>query len=734
MSKLDNLYELGELENSMQLYVSKSDANSTSLDIQSNWVDYVLNQDWVDNLAYNSNNIGKSGNQGSYDYRITYLSDLMANMMEDHVIDFHSNLEKLNEDYFLDWGSAEYDEIIEALKRQNPNYTEEDRKTKVQQSRYVDAYDKLNSFTHTIDGKTIGLDYEFYEVFKPIGGGRGKYIKVKLHTNGTIDISGVIGLKDCVHVPWEYGSQEYLRSLNTGNQKYEFKLSIPWNDMNSILWWKPDEKEPLEKPNDDDNITSPELSNDNEEQKYRYYKPYETERFLRWIGTNYIPLVEPDTIFRKTICSIPQLSNDVQNDSFYEDSDNLTNMDLTKVNIDTTTQLPLLSLQTKSTIDIETRLNEGQFLVFVVSGNQQTSNISFHITGKMSSSIQGINHYGKTLERLKNAYIALNREILFLETTRLLNPQLDDVWNIVMKGKEYIHHDWMNIRSILESIVWNPNAVDLIRFKQIDTVSLLVEINILLQERKQFILSMSNMKYDEYEEEKSKQFSNDPKAMERFLIAIGASGDVRTQLRAKYGLKFNFFDENLHRYINEYFTSPRTALTSYYNGINLGNDIKKAMTSTLESLKLLNDHENFYGISYETTVDNLRERVRTLNNLIVRLPTKTYVNKIISRNIWLDWKNFVDRSFEYLVQHGQLRMEPHMSDKLPNGMTDWTRLGTDGKFHDYVEYYLTTNGEVFIDYSYCYEKDEDGNPMIGPNGGWIAIHDRFDFWNNEDFN
>ena len=70
-----------------------------------------------------------------------------------------------------------------------------------------------------------------------------------------------MGLSDCVHVPWEYGSQDYLRSLNTGNEKYEFKLSIPFNDFNSVLWWKPDEKEELvekEEQNNPEGYTPPE--------------------------------------------------------------------------------------------------------------------------------------------------------------------------------------------------------------------------------------------------------------------------------------------------------------------------------------------------------------------------------------------------------------------------------------------------------------------------------------------
>ena len=100
-----------------------------------------------------------------------------------------------------------------------------------------DAMNQLNSF-----GK---LAYGFYEIFKPIGGGKGKHIKVKMSTDGYVDISGVVGLSDCVHWKWEYGSEAYLRSLNTGNQRYLLQLDMPLNDNNSILWWKPDNPENL---------------------------------------------------------------------------------------------------------------------------------------------------------------------------------------------------------------------------------------------------------------------------------------------------------------------------------------------------------------------------------------------------------------------------------------------------------------------------------------------------------
>lgn len=212
---------------------------------------------------------------------------MINDMMKTHIENLHSNVDNFNEDLYLDFGTTDASQYINIKPLS-------ERSTKIKQGQFIDAYNKLNSFTHTTDdGKEVGLNYCLYEIFKPIGGTSEKYIKVKVYTNGIVDIQGVVGLSDCTHVPWEYGSPEYLRSLNTGNQKYELKLSISFNDENSILWWKPDEKDKL-------------IQEDEEaEPLYRYYKPYETERFLRWLGTTYIPLIDPDSISRKTICSIP---------------------------------------------------------------------------------------------------------------------------------------------------------------------------------------------------------------------------------------------------------------------------------------------------------------------------------------------------------------------------------------------------------------------------------------------
>jgi hypothetical protein len=116
-------------------------------------------------------------------------------------------------------------------------------------------------------------------------------------------------------------------------------------------------------------------------------------------------------------------------------------------------------------------------------------------------------------------------------------------------------------------------------------------------------------------------------------------------------------------------------------------------------------------VAIKDFTDEVRERIETYNNLIVRLPVDTYHNKVASRHIFLDWKEYVDHSLQWLVDKGALMTTPH------------TGRSTDGIDYDYTEYYTVEDGKYvpLIDYSYC--QDEDGN----------IIHDRWDYWREWDF-
>ena len=69
-----------------------------------------------------------------------------------------------------------------------------------------------------------------------------RYIRARMDTAGNLDIQGVLLLSDLTEVPWTHGTQDHLRSLSTGNRRFELKLSMPFNDASSSLWWRPDEK------------------------------------------------------------------------------------------------------------------------------------------------------------------------------------------------------------------------------------------------------------------------------------------------------------------------------------------------------------------------------------------------------------------------------------------------------------------------------------------------------------
>ena len=315
LNKLQSICELGNVQDPIQMYISKHENNIGGLDTSSDWTDYILTQRWIDKLATKAN----GGEYSPYDYRIEYLSDLIEGILTDHIIDYHKKLDEFDPSDFLSSG-------------------------KISGLELEDAMNMLNSF-----GK---LNYGFYELFKPIGGGKGKHIKVKMNTDGYVDISGVVGLSDCEPFPWEYGSDAYLRSLNTGNQRYLLQLDMSLNDKSSTLWWRPDNPEKL-------NITDTE----NEEEQsptINYYKKYEVERFLRWFGNDHVPQIDESAIEKCTVCSSPSLSDDTESDNFHTDARNIgeSGLDLTRINIDDATSQSLLSLYPKATIAIKTYFHD----------------------------------------------------------------------------------------------------------------------------------------------------------------------------------------------------------------------------------------------------------------------------------------------------------------------------------------------------------------------------------------
>ena len=87
LKKMEVSFDLGYPDQDMQIYVSKKDRNIDELDYDQSWVDYMFTQSWIDRLAKAT--IGEwSGN----DYRISYLSDMMARMMKIHELENHKGI------------------------------------------------------------------------------------------------------------------------------------------------------------------------------------------------------------------------------------------------------------------------------------------------------------------------------------------------------------------------------------------------------------------------------------------------------------------------------------------------------------------------------------------------------------------------------------------------------------------------------------------------------------------
>lgn len=196
----------------------------------------------------------------------------------------------------------------------------------------------------------------------------------------------------------------------------------------------------------------------------------------------------------------------------------------------------------------------------------------------------------------------------------------------------------------------------------------------------------------------------------------------------------NFKCMDLFNYVQAYGTDvDKDKLELWLSRITLSNTQKQTMIvdPLNEMLWLELDEEEQekvkqYEISYDNvTVDELRESIQTFNNLIVRLPTGSYRNNMISRHIFLDWKEFVDQSIEKLIEKDKLFF--HTTPKkdeyghivyekddegevIANGggflvpkfeREQYEGVGTDGKKHKYVEYYTDKNLSIpLVDYSY----------------------------------
>lgn len=218
-----------------------------------------------------------------------------------------------------------------------------------------------------------------------------------------------------------------------------------------------------------------------------------------------------------------------------------------------------------------------------------------------------MNHYGHTLELIDDFYIQLTKSLILLDLTRTLKPTLEDVWKTV-SNEVYIPDDWMQIKSQIERIIWTPSAVDLIRLREIDTESIIVKTIVDLTKRLTFI--------DDVEE---------------YLNTFNKSFDI-SKIWEQIHQKKDFFSiKELVEFIDSFSNqSENTGENKYLlTQLNISDEVVDVLIDTLNYL-----HAPRFYLTFETTVDELRERIQTFNNLIVRLPVDTYTNKITSLHIF----------------------------------------------------------------------------------------------------
>lgn len=82
-----------------------------------------------------------------------------------------------------------------------------------------------------------------------------------------------------------------------------------------------------------------------------------------------------------------------------------------------------------------------QYLEFVVTGNRQTSNISFNVQGHIGGEIQEINHYIHTMDYMRGELEFIFNNGLFFSLTEAIFPEIGKVWSN-LKSSINFNEDW----------------------------------------------------------------------------------------------------------------------------------------------------------------------------------------------------------------------------------------------------------------------------------------------------
>lgn len=368
----------------------------------------------------------------------------------------------------------------------------------------------------------------------------------------------------------------------------------------------------------------------------------------------------------------------------------------------------------------------------------------------MTSDIQEPNHYIHTLRQFKDEWHRLYNTILFLEVSATIVPELKTVWdglNSPYEDETWIPDNWRYLVDKFKELLKSPIVIDILRFRQIDMDTIienddfqyglrfygyplqgeakaysgfLVELSKEDQEKKDFIDKYG--KGDQKAKDKLFRLVKNKK----FLVGDedeGEDAENERQLLETYQLRA------LKKYIDKFEgASTYGELDKYLTFIGLTDNQKENLLKIpLDSIygnkneKKASSTDPFSDV----TVEMLRERITTFNNLIVRLPVDSEHNCLASKRIFQDWKAFVDGAAKELVEHKKLfvknkPIEP--GEDEPQWLIEYG-IGTNGEKYPYTELYVDEAKTIpLVDYSYIVIKDGKAN------------FDRWDYWDESDFN
>lgn len=107
----------------------------------------------------------------------------------------------------------------------------------------------------------------------------------------------------------------------------------------------------------------------------------------------------------------------------------------------------------------------------------------------MLNVIQEMNHYAHTWELFNQSRIGLEKTRMFMEISKIICPGIERTWKILF-NEDWIPKSWNDVIDKLESMR-TPNAIDLIRMRQVDIELIDYAIIQDIDKRLRFIMQMN---------------------------------------------------------------------------------------------------------------------------------------------------------------------------------------------------------------------------------------------------